>query len=256
MSLVPIVERRKSPVRKAWLALLASLMLLAACGTSKPKLPMLAQQPAEIHFTYYARQLTPYYETMKKQFEAAHPNVTVVQGDVLKAELLAFNKVVAIPPYYLSSRLVTWLLQRQTDCVVLILQKEFADKLVAPVSTENYGWLTVVAFHDAEAELLDSVPKSMFYPPPEVDSVIVRLIPWKSAPFKVKEYEFFTRLVRWLFTQRNKKLSNSLVPFLRSTFKVGKEEAEKLARNVPFVERRARELSPREFGELADALAK
>lgn len=183
-------------------------------------------------------------------------NVTVVEGDVLRAELPTFNKVAAIPPYYLSSRLVTWLLQRQTECAVLILQKEFADKLVAPVSTENYGWLTVVAFHDAEAELLDSVPKSMFYPPPEVDSVIVRLIPWKSAPFKVKDDEFFTRLVRWLFTQRNKKLSNALVPFLRSMFKVGKEEAEKLARNVPFVERRARELSPREFGELADALAK
>ena len=185
-----------------------------------------------------------------------YENVIVVQGDVLKSELPAFNKVIAIPPYYSSSRLVTWFLKRQTECSVLILQKEFADKLLAPVGTENYSWLTVVAFHDAQVELMESVPKTVFYPPPQVDSVIVRLRTWDTAPFDVKDEEFFNRLVRWLFTQRNKKLSNSLAPFIKSTFKVRKEEAVKLARNVPFADRRARELAPREFGALANVLAK
>jgi 16S rRNA (adenine1518-N6/adenine1519-N6)-dimethyltransferase len=185
----------------------------------------------------------------------SYANVTVVQGDVLKTELPPFNKVAAIPPYYLSSRLVAWLLQRQSECVVMILQKEFADKLLAPVGTEKYGWLTVAVFHDSQVELLDAVPKTMFYPQPQVDSIIVRLTPWESPPFKVKNREIFNRLVRWLFTQRNKKISNSLVPFLRSTFKVRKDEAENMARNVPFIDKRARELSPREFGELADELA-
>jgi len=151
---------------------------------------------------------------------------------------------------------MTWLLQRQIECAVLILQKEFADKLVAYVGSEAYGWLTIVAFHYSKVELLDSVPKSMFYPPPQVDSIIVRLTPWKTEPFKVEDEEFFDRLVRWLFTQRNKKLGNSLAPFMRSTFKVGKEEAVKLARNVPFADRRAREMFPREFGELANASQK
>jgi 16S rRNA (adenine1518-N6/adenine1519-N6)-dimethyltransferase len=183
-------------------------------------------------------------------------NVTVVQGDVLKAELPAFNKVIAIPPYYLSSRLMVWLLQRQPDCSVLILQKEFADRLLAPVGTENYGWLTVVAFHDARVELLDAVPKIEFYPQPPVDSVIVRLAPWETAPFQVKDAKFFNGLVRWLFTQRNRRVSNSLAPFVRSKFTVGKKEAEKLARDVPFASKRVRELSPREFGELANVLAK
>jgi 16S rRNA (adenine1518-N6/adenine1519-N6)-dimethyltransferase len=185
-----------------------------------------------------------------------YSNVTVVQGDVLKAVLPPFDKVVSIPPYYLSSRLVTWLLQRQPKCAVLILQKEFADKLVASVGSEEYGWLTVFAFHSDQVELLDTMPKTMFYPPPKVDSVIVRLTPWKVVPFKVRDKTFFERLVRWLFTQRNKKVSNSLVPFIRSTFKVDKEEAAKLARNIPFVDRRTRELSPREFGELAEVLVR
>jgi 16S rRNA (adenine1518-N6/adenine1519-N6)-dimethyltransferase len=192
-------------------------------------------------------------EVLREQLRGV-VNVTVIEGDVLKAALPEFNKVVAIPPYYLSSRLVTWLLERKVECAVLVLQREFAYKLVAAVGSEDYGWLTVVACHSAEVELLDAVPKSMFYPQPKVDSVIVRLKPWKTAPFGVKDEAFFMRIVRWLFTQRNKKLSNALAPFIKSAFKVSKEEAEKRVCAVPFGERRVRELAPKHFGALANAL--
>jgi len=182
-------------------------------------------------------------------------NVAVVEGDVLKVGVPEFNKAVSIPPYYLSSRLVMWLLDRGFDCAVLVLQREFARRLVASAGTEEYGWLTVVAGHCAESELLDAVPKCMFYPQPEVDSVIVRLKPWASPPFTVKDKAFFRRLVRWLFTQRNKKLGNALVPFVRSERKVDKAEAETIASAVPLRDKRVRELFPRDFGALANALA-
>jgi 16S rRNA (adenine1518-N6/adenine1519-N6)-dimethyltransferase len=183
-------------------------------------------------------------------------NVTVIEGDVLKAAVPDFSKVISVPPYYLSSRLVMWLFSRSFGCAVLVLQKEFADRLVAAVGTDAYGWLTVVTCHSEVVELLDAVPKSMFYPPPEVDSVIVRLKPWKAAPFEVKDEVFFRRMVRWLFTQRNKKLGNAVMPFVKSTFKVGKEDAEKLVGALSFGEKRVRELPPEAFGELANALAR
>ena len=147
-------------------------------------------------------------------------NVTVVEGDVLKVALPEFNKVIATPPYYLSSHLVTWLLERNIDCAVLILQKEFANRLVAPVGSEEYGWLTVVTSQRAEVELLDAVPKNMFYPQPEVDSVIVSLKPWSTKPFEVKDPAFFVRMTKWLFTQRNKKLGKALSPFIRDQFQI------------------------------------
>ena len=183
-----------------------------------------------------------------------YANVTVINGDVLKVKLPAFDKVIAIPPYYLSSRLIVWLLEHKTACALLILQKEFATKLVAPVGSEDYGWLTVITAHEAQAELLDVVSNSMFYPKPEVDSVIVRLTRWNTSPFSVKDTSFFNCLVRCLFTQRNKKICNSLVSFLRSARKMGKAEAQQLASKAPFSDRRTRELSPEEFGELANAL--
>jgi 16S rRNA (adenine1518-N6/adenine1519-N6)-dimethyltransferase len=181
-------------------------------------------------------------------------NVTVIEGDVLKVAVPDFRKVVSVPPYYLSSRLVTWLFRRDFECAVLILQREFADRLVAAVGSDIYGWLTVVTCHSTVVELLESVPKSMFYPPPEVDSVIVRLTPWKAAPFEVRDEAFFRRMVRWLFTQRNKKLGNAIAPFIKSTFKASKEDTEKLICALPFQEKRVRELPPEAFGELANVL--
>ena len=181
-------------------------------------------------------------------------NVIVVEGDVLKASLPTFNKIIAIPPYYLSSQLVMWLLERKVECAVLILQKEFVDRLVAPVGSEEYGWLTVVTNQNAEVELLDVVPKTSFFPQPEVDSAIVSLKPWSKKPFDVKDQAFFVRMMKWLFTQRNKKLGKAIAPFIRDNFKLSKQDAEKLALSLPFHDRRPRELSPKDFGVIANAL--
>jgi 16S rRNA (adenine1518-N6/adenine1519-N6)-dimethyltransferase len=182
-------------------------------------------------------------------------NVTVIEGDVLKVTLPVFNKVVSIPPYYLSSRLVMWLFNRGFECAVLILQREFANRLLAAIGSDAYGWLTVVTSYSAKAEILDAISKDMFYPQPEVDSVIVRLTPWNTPPFEVNDKMIFRKMLRWLFAQRNKKLSKALVPFIKRMFKITDEEAGKLVIALPFCEKRARELSPEGFGELANALA-
>jgi 16S rRNA (adenine1518-N6/adenine1519-N6)-dimethyltransferase len=181
-------------------------------------------------------------------------NVTVVEGDLLKVQMPTFNKVIAIPPYYLSSNLVLWLLERRVDCAVMILQKEFARRLVASVGTEEYGWLTVFTHLHANVELLDPVPKDKFYPLPEVDSIIISLKLWNTKPFAVRNEALFLRLVKWLFTQRNKKIAKAMTPFIKSNYKLSKQDAEKLAFSMPFYDRRARELMPQDFGAIANAL--
>jgi 16S rRNA (adenine1518-N6/adenine1519-N6)-dimethyltransferase len=194
-------------------------------------------------------------EALREQLKGLD-NVTVIEGDVLKSAVPSFTKVVSIPPYQISSRLIMWLFARSFNRAVLILQKEFADRLVASVGSEDYGWLRVATHYSAEVQVLDAVPNFMFYPQPEVDSVIVRLTPWKEAPFEVEDEALFRRMLRWLFTQRNRKLSNSLVPFIKSTFKVTKEDAENTAGAFSFREKRVRELPPEAFGELANALSR
>ena len=192
-------------------------------------------------------------QVLSEQAKAAG-NVTVIEGDVLKTALPEFNKVIAIPPYYLSSNLVTWLIEVKIDCAVLILQREFANRLVAPVGSEAYGWLTVFTDLFGEAELLDVVSKKAFFPQPEVDSVIVKINSWVKPLFEVKDELFFKALIKWLFTQRNKKLAKALVPFLRTALKLSKQDAEKMALTLPFRNKRPREMLPKDFGVLANAI--
>ncbi len=179
-------------------------------------------------------------------------NVELVEGDVLTANTPCFDKVVSTPPYSISSPLLFWLLDRPFKLAVLTFQEEFAKRLTASVGSKDYSRLTVATYYRSDAELLDHVPRTSFYPPPDVDSIIVRLKP-KPAPFKVKDKKAFFELVQMAFTQRNRKLRNAVVSFI---IKQGlrKDVAQRLADTLTFHDKRVRELAPEDFGALANEI--
>jgi len=183
-------------------------------------------------------------------------NVQILEGDVLKVVIPDFDKVVSIPPYQISSDLLLWLFSRRFDCAVCIFQREFANRLVASVGTEDYSWLTVFTHHYAQVDLFDPVPKYLFFPQPAVDSIIVRLIKRKPIPLCMKDAAFFRQMLRFLFANRNKKVANAMLPFVRSALEVSELEAKKLVNALPFRDRRVRTLTPENFEELASILAK
>lgn len=179
-------------------------------------------------------------------------NVELIEGDVLTASIPSFDKVVSTPPYSISSPLLFWLLERSFKLAVLAFQEEFARRLTAPIGSKNYSRLTIATYYRADAELLDHVSKTSFYPIPDVDSIIVRLKP-KEKPFIVKDEEVFFNLVRTAFTQRNKKLRNALLPFLTNKG-LDKEKAQLLADELTFHDKRVRELAPEDFGALTNEI--
>jgi 16S rRNA (adenine1518-N6/adenine1519-N6)-dimethyltransferase len=183
-------------------------------------------------------------------------NVDLIEGDILtlSVSVPSFNKVVSTPPYSISSPLLFWLLERKFDCAVLTFQKEFAERLAASVGSKEYGRLTVTAYYRGEVELLGSVPRKMFYPPPDVDSMIVRLKP-REPPFQVTNEETFLELVQTLFTQRNKKVRNAILLFLHKRGINGGNALE-LADSLPLHDRRVRELAPEDFGFLANEIVR
>jgi 16S rRNA (adenine1518-N6/adenine1519-N6)-dimethyltransferase len=181
-------------------------------------------------------------------------NVKVIEGNILRVNIPQFNKIVSTPPYNISSRLLLWTLNRGFDSAVLVFQREFANRLAASVGNRNYGWLTVVTDFHAGVELLDDVPKSMFYPQPKVDSVITRLTPRVSRLIKLKNEAALKKIVQMLFSQRNKKVRTAVLPYLKHVRILSKEEACKVAGTLPFHDKRVRDLAPEDFGALADAL--
>jgi 16S rRNA (adenine1518-N6/adenine1519-N6)-dimethyltransferase len=190
---------------------------------------------------------------LKEQLRGS-TNVTVTEGDALHTPLSVFNKIVSIPPYQISSKLMLWLFEQRFEVALLILQKEFANRLIAKIGDDDYGWLSVLAYYHIETELLDLIPKTSFYPEPQVDSVILRSRPKSPQPFTVKSEKFFERAVRSLFTQRNRKTSNAILPLLKGELGIGKTEASGFVEKIHFLDKRVRQLAPEDFGELANAL--
>ncbi|MGD8505060.1 MAG: 16S rRNA (adenine(1518)-N(6)/adenine(1519)-N(6))-dimethyltransferase RsmA [Candidatus Bathyarchaeota archaeon] len=181
-------------------------------------------------------------------------NVNLVKGDVLKVPIPSFDKVVSNPPFYIASPILFWLLEKKFDCAILTFQKEFAERLVAPVGSREYGRLTVTTYYRADIELLDYVPNIMFYPQPDVDSYIVRLEP-KPPPFIVQDKQAFFELVQTMFTQRNKKARNAITPFLLK-YGAAKGKVTEVADSLPYSSKRVRELAPEDFGALVNEILK
>jgi len=164
--------------------------------------------------------------------EATKPaNVTVIVGDVLQTDLTAALsdwlgaplgpahqvRVVGNLPYNISSPILFSLIElaARTGGVhdaILMLQKEVADRLVAKVGTGDYGVLTVLTGVHADVTRLLSLPPGAFRPAPQVHSAVVRLA-FRPPAVDIPDMAGFVRMVRTMFTQRRKTLSNALKPF-------------------------------------------
>lgn len=191
--------------------------------------------------------------TILKNKIRCFPNVNLIEGDILRVSVPYFNKVVSTPPYSISAPILFWLLERKFDCAVLTFQKEFTDRLVASIGSKEYGRMTVSIYYFAEVELLDNAPKNMFYPIPDVDSMVVRLKP-RKPPFFVKDRETFFELLQTLFTQRNRKIRNAIIPFLRRKG-MKRRKVKDLVDSLPFHDKRVRKLAPEDFGFLSNEIA-
>lgn len=152
----------------------------------------------------------------------APPNVRIVEGDFLELdasrELAAAHvRVAGNLPYYISSPILGRLFRLADDGVpitdaTLMLQREVADRLVAAPGTGDYGPLSVGAQRRADVRRLLDLPPGAFRPPPKVRSALVRL-DFQGEGRQLATPPFFDDLVRGIFTQRRKRLSNALRPF-------------------------------------------
>jgi 16S rRNA (adenine1518-N6/adenine1519-N6)-dimethyltransferase len=178
--------------------------------------------------------------------------VRIVQADAVKAFLPGFNKVVSNLPYQISSPITFKLLDIGFDVAVLMLQREFAERMIAKPGTEDYGRLSVGVYYRADCEIMLNVPRHAFWPQPKVDSCVVRLVP-KPPPFKVKDREAFFDVTRAIFSHRRKKISNSL-KVDPATASLVTSDIQPSLDKLPYASKRAEELSPEMIGELSDAL--
>ncbi|MFC7215716.1 16S rRNA (adenine(1518)-N(6)/adenine(1519)-N(6))-dimethyltransferase RsmA [Saliphagus sp. GCM10025334] len=180
--------------------------------------------------------------------EVTAGRLTVIQGDALEVDLPSFSASVSNLPYGVSSEIAFRLLPEKRP-LVLMFQKEFAERMVAEPGTSEYGRLSVSAQHFAAVEIVETIPKEAFSPPPQVESAVVRSIP-RTPDYEVADEAFFLRFVKAVFTQRRKTMRNAI----RNTAHIsGLEDADAVVEAVDeeLLDKRAGAVTPTEFAELA-----
>jgi 16S rRNA (adenine1518-N6/adenine1519-N6)-dimethyltransferase len=157
-------------------------------------------------------------------------NFLLLQGDFLMLDLAANltpfpnfhnpNKVVANIPYNITGPIIEKLLgtianpnPHPFDLIVLLVQKEVAERLYAKPGSKIFGALSVRVQYLAECELICPVPASAFYPPPKVDSAVVRLRP-RQIETPALDTRKFENLIKLGFGAKRKMLRNNLQPVI------------------------------------------
>ncbi|MCR6545227.1 16S rRNA (adenine(1518)-N(6)/adenine(1519)-N(6))-dimethyltransferase RsmA [Dehalobacterium formicoaceticum] len=193
-------------------------------------------------------------------------NVHVVHGDALKVDfdLLVQEqmgkraipyKVVANLPYYITTPIIMRLLEGgfHFSSLVLMVQKEVARRMAALPGTKDYGALSIGVQYFCKPQLITTVPPTVFYPKPEVESTVIRLDKRERPAVVVTNEKIFFALVKAAFGQRRKTLLNALS---NSGYPLNKEEWQHLlemSRLDP--KRRGETLSLEEFAVLANHLS-
>lgn len=197
-----------------------------------------------------------------------YDNVDIVEQDILKANLPALVeeyfdgqhplKLVANLPYYITTPIIMHLLETavKLDKIVVMMQKEVAERIAADPGSRTYGSLTVAVQYEMDAEVAFVVPRTVFIPQPNVDSAIIVLNQKEGDVERPISEKVFFKLVKGSFQHRRKSLWNNLQSIYGKTPEIREALQAALDASEISAQIRAEKLSIHEFIVLSNNLIK
>ena len=209
----------------------------------------LANRAARVTAIEFDRALIPVLTTVVGGLD----NVEVVRADALRFDLATVQATALTGnlPYNIAATIVLRALETapSLSCLTVMTQREVGERFAAGPGSKDYGATSVLVRYFGDAEVASKVSRRSFYPVPNVDSVIVRMV--RAAASPSVDYDDFRMVVKSAFSQRRKMLRNTLVPVTDTA--AAAEEA--LRRAGIAVTARAEELGFDDFVALATELA-
>lgn len=163
------------------------------------------------------KNLIPILKDTMEDYE----NFNVVNEDIIKADIKGLVeehldggpvKLIANLPYYITTPIIMRFLEEGinvTDIVVMV-QKEVAERMNASPGGKDFGALSVAVQYYCDTEIIAKVPRHMFVPQPNVDSIVIALRVRGEKKYDVDNEELFFKVVKAAFGQRRKTLLNSI----------------------------------------------
>lgn len=184
-------------------------------------------------------------------------NVEVVFRDFLKIDLAELEsktgsyKVVANLPYYVTTPMIMKIIEEGKKCAGLcvMVQEEVAERLCAAAGTPEYGAITAMIAPKAECKIVKRVPRTLFFPRPNVDSAVVKFT--FSKRIEIKDAAKYKKVVQAAFSSRRKTLENNLV----NAFSLSREQAQNILTDCGIaLKARGETLDYIQFEKLAELL--
>ena len=200
----------------------------------------------------YAVELDKRMVAILKDRFALYKNVEIINEDILKVDINSLDKnvkVIANLPYYITTQIVTALLDAKVDDITILIQKEVADRICAMPGEKDAGAITYLVHYYADCEFMGVVNKESFIPNPKVESAVVNIKRLKEPRVKVKNEKLFFDIIKANFSQRRKTITNSLSNL------INKDEFAKILEelNIP-INVRGESLTLEQFADIANKI--
>lgn len=183
-----------------------------------------------------------------------YKNIEIINEDILKVninEIAPKAKVVANLPYYITTQIVTKIIQSNVKDITILIQKEVAERMCAQPGDKKAGAITYYINYYADATIVQNVPKESFLPSPKVDSAIVRIKKLDKPRVKVINEEILFKIIKGNFTKRRKNLLNSISNVIE------KDKLKEILKKLEIDEnQRGEELTLEQFAQITNLYCK
>ena len=163
------------------------------------------------------------FDFLKKKYQN-NKNIELIQGDCLKVNWQSKknipNKLIANIPYNITASIIFKMisLYPQFDSVILMMQEEVGERIMAEHNSKTYGILSVILQKFYQIEKIIKIPPKLFFPTPKVDSIVIKFRP-KQKKINQKEILAYISFIKFAFNERRKIFFNRLNKNMEEIFK-------------------------------------
>lgn len=235
-SLGQVFLRSQKYVRKIIESLDIESKAVVEIGPGRGEITQLLSSVAKrVYAIELDRRLIPYLENKFSQFG----NVEIIAADILQFPISKLGRGLVVfgnVPYYLSSRLIEYLIKQRgyVKRAYFTFQKEFAARLLANPGDRQYGFISCHLQYYAQAKKRFDIPAGAFSPQPKVKSTFISLEFYQKPPLAVDDEEDLFKLIKEYFNQPRKKVVGTLRPGQLSLKKyIAIVNSDKLSKKAP-----------------------
>jgi len=193
-----------------------------------------------------------------------YPNLKIIYDDFLKVDVNKLIeeefkgldvKIVANLPYYITTPIIMKILEEKykVSKIVVMVQKEMAQRLNSKPGTKNYGAITLAVQYRADTNIAMIVPNSVFMPKPKVDSAVIEFKILPKPRIDVCDEKMLFKVIKASFAQRRKTILNGLSNSLNFSKDIINESLVSAGMNPGI---RGEKLTLEEFGRISDEISK